>query len=127
MPVGAAQIFVRWNTRALWRVHKDSPHRNPGTRLSAVLVHSESVEGKLREILLARLGHIKEEDIDVPEQQLWFWNAIDRHLDALSLSPEERLQIEEQICERIPRPTPEEVERDKKETLEKLLRHFGRL
>lgn len=59
-------------------------------------------------------------------RQLSFWEGVDQNLDALSLSPAERRQIEEQLLERIPRPTPEEVEKDKQETLAKLLRHFGR-
>jgi hypothetical protein len=120
-------MFVRWKTRVPWRAHKDFPHRNPGTSFSAVLVRSERREGEPRQRIVAHLGHITEDNIDSNARQLSFWQGVDRHLDALTLSPEDRRQIEAQVRARIPRPTPEEVERDKHETLERLSRHFRRL
>jgi hypothetical protein len=134
-------MFVRWKTREhwrtkfVWRRHRNTDEiycvgktkEYDGKSSSAVLVCSERVNGKPRQRIVCYLGHIKEKSLDSKARQLYFWEGIDRHLDALSLSPAERQRIEEQLREVVPRPSPEEVEKDKQETLDKLLRHFGRL
>jgi len=118
-------MFVHWKTRAAWRAYKDVPHRNPGKSFSAVLICSESVDGELQQRVVASLGHIEEDFLDSKARQFSFWEGVDRHLNALTLSPAERQHIEEQLRDVVARPTPEEVEKDRRESLEKLLRHFG--
>jgi hypothetical protein len=120
-------MFVRWKIRVPWRAwYKDFPWRNPGMSFSAVLVRSERVNGKPRQKIVAYLGHIKEKNLDSKAQRLYFWESVDRPLDALVLSPAERQQIEEEILQRVDRPAREVVEREKQETLDKLRALFGR-
>ena len=119
-------MFVRWKTRVPWRAfYKDFPHRNPGKSFSAVLVRSERIDGEPRQRIVAYLGHIKEEYLDSKAQRLYFWEGVDRQLNALTFSPEERQRIEEQLRAVVTRPTPEEVERDKHEVRDRLLRLRG--
>jgi hypothetical protein len=91
-----------------------------------VLVRSERVDGEPRQRIVAYLGYIEEDSLDSKASQLSFWEDVDRHLDALALSLAELQGIEKQLRERITRPTPEEVEKDKQETLDKLRTYFGR-
>jgi hypothetical protein len=120
-------MFVRWTTRTPWRAYKDFPHRNPRKSFSAVLVRSERTDGEPRQRIVCYLGHLKEEYLDSQASQLSFWEGVDCHLDALALTLAERRGIEEQLRTVVARPTPEEVERDKHEVLDKLLKYFGRL
>jgi hypothetical protein len=118
-------MFVRWTTRVSWRAYKDVPHRNPGKSFSAALVCNESVEGEPRQRIIASLGHIQEDALDSKANQLSFWAGVDRHLDVVALSSAERQEIEEQLREVVARPTPEEVEQDKHEVRDRLLRLMG--
>jgi hypothetical protein len=118
-------MFVRWTMRASWWAYKDFLHRTPGKSFSAALVRNESVDGQPRRRLVASLGYIKEEALDSKACQLSFWEGVDCHLDALALSPMERQGIENQLRAVVARPTPEEVEQDKHEVRDRLLRLRG--
>src|SRR5687768_3786878 len=119
-------MFVHWKIRGSWRAYKDVPHRNPGRSFSAVLIRSESVDGELQQRVVASLGYIEEDFLDSKARQLSFWEGVDRHLDALALSPATRQHIEAQLRDVVARPTPEEVEQDKHEVRDRLLRLMGR-
>jgi hypothetical protein len=108
-------MFVRWKTREHWRTkYKQWPKWRTkeynGKSFSAVLVRSERIDGKPRQKIVAYLGHIKEKSLDSKARRLYFWESVDRHLDTLVLSLAERQRIEEQLRERIPRPTLEEMD-----------------
>ncbi len=99
---------IRWEKR-----DQNAEPADRHARLVAVLVEAHSGSNGHRENVIARLGSIEERFLEVNIAAMrnfhkgLFWTVVDKKLDELGLSVEQRSAIENGIAERIPRPCAE--------------------
>jgi len=105
-------MFVRWKRRKL---KKRGPDWQVGYALSAVLVQSERVDGKVRQRFVKHLGSIKDWGLTWQGPRLGFWETAEKALDELDLDPATRQRIEAKLAETVKPFTPEDLARIKKE------------
>jgi len=113
-------MFIRWKRRKLKKRAGYSPGapwdpNHQGYALSAVLVQSERVDGKVRQRFVKHLGSIKDWGLTTQGHRLGFWQTAEKALDSLDLDPATRQRIEAKLAETVEPFTPEDLARIKKE------------
>ena len=82
-------------------------------RLIAYLVDGHHTPAGKQDLVIARLGSIEERFLNVNIGTMrdfhkgLFWTVVDKRLDELDLASEDRITIENEIAEKIPRPCDE--------------------
>ena len=82
-------------------------------RLVALLVDAHQESTGKQDHIIARLGSIEERFLNVNIGTMrnfhkgLFWTVVDKRLDELDLASEDRIAIENEIAEKIPRPCDE--------------------
>jgi hypothetical protein len=81
--------------------------------LYAFLRESWCDDGRQRQRVVRYLGGIHEGHLDRPLRVARLWKQVDRALDTLGLETAQRLIVEGQIAETVPRPNPSIIENAK--------------
>lgn len=113
-------MFVRWKRRKLKKRLGYSPGMSGDPSeacftLSAVLVRSERMGGKVRQRFVKHLGTIKDWGLTIEGHRLGFWERAEKALDSLDLDSDTRERIEANLAATVKPLTPEEWVRISKE------------
>jgi hypothetical protein len=114
-------MFVRWKRRkrrGRW-TGKGRPRRGAGVTYTAVLVESARVDGRPRQLFVARLGSIQDCELGRPLWRQRFWEGVRTKLDKLGVELDPK-SIDSAIEAVVPHVTPEEeaeIERDRQEAI----------
>ena len=98
-------MYVKWQNQKI-----KSGFNGAANHLVALLVDDSAKQAHKHDGLQTELGTIKEQYLQTKARntrefhQGLFWAAVDKKLDILALSPDERNGIEKQILKEVPRP-----------------------
>jgi len=96
-------MYVRWKIKERsWDVALPE-----GPLDVAYLVESARIDGKPRQKTLAYLGSIRAWRRTAIGPAYEFWHRVEAKLQPLHLSSEQRMSIERQLAQRVPRPSEE--------------------
>jgi hypothetical protein len=113
MTTNGAAMFVKWSNREYRHDRRGWKTREPHRTVIAQLVESRRVDGKTRQRIVAHLGTCHE-PIEQTHHRQWFYQRCTTVLDGLTLSSDERAKIDAALAIRIPRPTVEEIEQERR-------------
>lgn len=99
-------MYVRWKRRPLtptrdWGNLAANPEKIYRHALDAVLAETMRQDGRVRQRMVKHLGHIEARWIARPTDRFVFWTSVNRALADLSLTPDQRQQIEEKLGETV--------------------------
>jgi len=106
-------MYVRWKRYA--RKGEKRYERGVGfvaegrTLWTVVLVESQRIGGKPRQRVVRYLGAMSDHQLCYPARRLDFWRSVERHLDDLGITGDDRGRIEARLAGVVPRPTADEL------------------
>jgi hypothetical protein len=104
-------MYIRWKRQRRRDIKRYE--WGAGTRieeqwlLSASLVEARRVDGAPRQRTIAYLGSIREGQMTEAGPASRFWSSVERKLDELVLSDDQRATIESRLTDKVPRPSDE--------------------
>ena len=114
-------MYVRWNKRKRFKI---GWRKKEGHYLSAVLVESRRIDGTPRQKIIKCLGSIGEENLHRVFWRQGFWVTTEKNLAALGLSDENQQKIIASIEKVVPKPSADDLDREREEGF-RILKELG--